>query len=1643
MKTAALLPTLLKLSKPLLVLLPLTAARADVTTYYTVNSSASSDNGTCLTGACTLSEAIQDANTTEGGNVIQFNIPASDPNFDAATGTARIPFTSTPLPILTRAGIFIDGSTQPGSTPTSPKVMLQGDGSGVTNGLRIEASSCIVKWATRPRTTSRGRSIEASSCIVKGLRVVNFGGTGILINTGGSNSTVLDCVLGIRPNNSDGGNFKDGLRVQGGAQNCILGSPAGGRIFSGFNRENVVRITGANTNGNVLSNSVLGVAPGGAVAANSASGVRIDGGAKSNTIGLALGAPNGNTIGFNGTGVIVSGFGTNLNTIQGNYIGTNASGVLLANTGDGVVIEEGAQSNIIGSNDPASRNLFAAQSFNIDKGVRISGSLTNFNRVIGNTLGLNAVGNGLTSFYIEGVRIERGASSNVIGGSAPGEGNTIFAQYAAVQVLGVGTNSNTIAGNFLGVTPAGVTPAGVTTAGTFGDHLTANGIVVLGGATNTTVGGVTAGARNVIGNTNQSGVVISSRVGLASYAPIAASLTAGTRVIGNWIGLAADGITPASCLYGVELSGSAQANIIGGAAPGEGNVIGQMDGYNEAAGVFFADADTQNNQVRGNLIGANTVGTRLPMPIGVDISPGVFNNSIGGTLAGQGNRIVGATIAGVRLRGKGTTNNAIFGNAIGGDAAGNPGPNLGNAVGILAIGCAGNRTLGNRIAYSTGDGIRVENGASAQLYDPASLLLRGDATIANGGLGINMVGAGDLPNGVTPNDAGDPDAGPNGLQNVPIITSIVRDAASITVSGTLNSLPSSTYAIEVFSSATADPSGSGEGEVFLGRVENIATDAAGNANWTLSLSSSVLPAGSIAPGRVLSATASTATATSELSPTAAIAAQISLSIPASIAEGASAQATISRDGDVSQPLTVALTSSDPAALSVPASVVIPAGQASVAFTISAVKDAVAQGARSAVISASAPGAGSATPATVAITDDDAPGLGLQVLAGSINEGASTTGTITRNTPLNVDLVVALSSSDASAATVPASVTIPSGSASVDFAIAGTSDGVVDGAQAATITASSTGLAPATTTVTVNNVDVAGPTPTPNPTPTPTPDPTPTPTPDPTPTPPTATPAALSLSIAPSVFREDAGMRAATATLSRTGSTSANLIVALASSDLSEARVPAIVSIPSGARSATFAVAAADDSVADGPQRVKLVARASAAAGADAFVTVLDNETPALSLTLVPARIRESRSTTASLTIRRNTEITPRSLALVVALAASPAGQLVLPRSIVIPARAASVTVRLVALNDLVADGPRRIRLSARAAGFPSASVALTVEDDEAASRFSITGRVLTDPARANGAIQGIPQVLVALRVGAVVYDEVLSDGAGSFRFSGLPSANYTVSVAKLGWSFAPPARALRIVDANALGVLFAGTARTSIRGRLTRPGSGGQVLAAVGVAVRAESIAGSFTAVTNARGEYQLSNLSLGAYRIAPLQPGSVWTPRFLARTLSPAVHRGFGRGLRLVRERQRAPRGYDPRASAAQLHGSDAADSEHRGHSFRPGLGSWRRHHRPGPLRFAAGFGSQRPAAVERRGFELRASRRGVPSGDSGGRNAQLALVRCASAGSGSLAGAGLVRNSGNGARQRRQRAALAVEEVQRSAERGSWHTSGGRGRC
>jgi subtilase family serine protease len=193
------------------------------------------------------------------------------------------------------------------------------------------------------------------------------------------------------------------------------------------------------------------------------------------------------------------------------------------------------------------------------------------------------------------------------------------------------------------------------------------------------------------------------------------------------------------------------------------------------------------------------------------------------------------------------------------------------------------------------------------------------------------------------------------------------------------------------------------------------------------------------------------------------------------ASGPSAiRARVVRDLVTSEPLTVWLTNSGPAAVTVPAQVTIASGQAGADFLIGAVDDTLNDGAQSAAVRAEvrlgALGAiVQSNVVTVEVGDDEGPTLELVFDAGYVREGASRPLLVRRRQgPSDVPLTVALAGDDATELQVPPTVTIPAGQNEATATVTGLDDATADGSQSVLVTATAASYAPGQTTLVVTD-----------------------------------------------------------------------------------------------------------------------------------------------------------------------------------------------------------------------------------------------------------------------------------------------------------------------------------------------------------------------------------------------------------------------------------------------------------------------------------------------------------------------------------------------------------------------------------------------
>ena len=532
------------------------------------------------------------------------------------------------------------------------------------------------------------------------------------------------------------------------------------------------------------------------------------------------------------------------NHIEGCFIGTDPTGTMsLPNRFAGIYLNR-SNDNVIGGTTPETRNVISGADPNQStSGISATGSPVSpisGLAIQGNYIGTNAAGTAalVPGSKGTGINIDTGFKTT-IGGTAPGARNVISGNSTGIEI---GTSDQTlIAGNYIGTDTTGTQAIGNRSHGIKFDN-----------GTNSVVGGSTAAARNIIAGTQQGEGV---GFGQGSTGNFVQGNYIGTDVTGN---VALGNQTGISDLFGG--SATPANNKIGGSAPGEGNVISG----NKQLGISI-NGDSGNHVIQGNFIGTNATGTSaLPNGDLVAKSGGGLaitasnNNLIGGTVPGARNVISGNANYGILLNS--AVGAVVQGNFIGVDVNGAA---LGNAArGIQVLNGAHDCTIGGT-ATGAGNVIAFNGGPGITVFEPNQPFHVYNIAIEGNGFYANVGGAGpglDLQdNGITANDSGDGDSGPNNYQNFPLLTSATSGGGTTNVTGTLNSESNKQYRIEFFASPQCSASGYGEGQVYLGSaiVNTIGNDASFNVNLPVS----------VQPGNVITATATDPTGnTSEFSP---------------------------------------------------------------------------------------------------------------------------------------------------------------------------------------------------------------------------------------------------------------------------------------------------------------------------------------------------------------------------------------------------------------------------------------------------------------------------------------------------------------------------------------------------------------------------------------------------------------------------------------------------------------------------------------------------------------------------------------------------------------------------------------------------------
>ena len=508
----------------------------------------------------------------------------------------------------------------------------------------------------------------------------------------------------------------------------------------------------------------------------------------------------------------------NGNIVEGNHIGFRADGTVptgYGNFGAGLAFRGGpnqaffGSNNLIGGTTAPARNVVSncAPAFEL------------FGAGLGNIIRGNYIGttpDGTAALPNRGSVIRADDNTDLtLGGTTAGAGNLISGNTSATSIV-IGLAAAIVQGNLIGTDASGSLP------------LANSGLAIeVSNNLPVTIGGTTPAARNVI-----SANALGLRIGHDSGD--------GSLIQGNYLGTNAAGTGALPNLdAGIQLNGT-RAVTIGGVTPGAGNLISGNNGDGIALRGGVNGTPARGVSIRGNLIGTDADGV-LAVPNqgdGIEVAAG-SNCVLGGTSADARNVISGNRQNGLRLSSGPGSLNRIEGNFIGVNRFGSGA--LGNGQhGVFFAGptddtIGGMSTgAGNTIAHNAGAGIASNDagfGIAGAIFS--------NSIFSNAGLGVDRG-----QNGVTPFQV-------TNFGQYPVLTSITSSSAQTVITGKLRTWTEgglTPHTIQFFSNSNLDPSGHGEGQVFIGQTT---INAGSNTEATFSVA--LTPP--VPPGRFISAIA--------------------------------------------------------------------------------------------------------------------------------------------------------------------------------------------------------------------------------------------------------------------------------------------------------------------------------------------------------------------------------------------------------------------------------------------------------------------------------------------------------------------------------------------------------------------------------------------------------------------------------------------------------------------------------------------------------------------------------------------------------------------------------------------------------------------
>lgn len=388
---------------------------------------------------------------------------------------------------------------------------------------------------------------------------------------------------------------------------------------------------------------------------------------------------------------------------------------------------------------------------------------------------------------------------------------------------------------------------------------------------------------------------------------------------------------------------------------------------------------------------------------------------------------------------------------------------------------------------------------------------------------------------------------------------------------------------------------------------------------------------------------------------------------------------VTRNGDLAEPLTVVLTSSQSTEMAVPATIVFRAGDLAVPFVMTVQQDGEPDVNRQVTITAAAPGYFPGT-AQVTVVNSDAPSLTLRVATNSAVEGQVIAATLSHDGSFVTPETVHLSATGDQQLTVPPTITFAAGESSVTFDVTATDDTRIDAPRTYHIEAAGAGFLGTSTSVLVRDNDLG----------------------------------VFTLALSTTNISESAGPNATMGIVSRGTPSPRSLVVEIESLNGAEASIPASVVIPAGQASASFPIGVTDNDVVEGFRRsaIKAYALASTSGARVAesewiFLEVNDDDSPALKLRLSKDLVAEGANPAATVTVSRTGNT---NFATTVSLAASDRTRITIPAAVTIPIGQRSLDFQLSAPANSAPEGNKSVDIVATSFSYAEAKTTIVVTD---------------------------------------------------------------------------------------------------------------------------------------------------------------------------------------------------------------------------------------------------------------------------------------------------------------------------------------------